>query len=215
MHSGCMVEFQFWKRQQMNSPDLLLIVCEGKTEALYFSILKRRFRLPTFIKILPELEKKQYQSLGQHEKLIDKANEKMKEYEAELGDGAIIETWAVCDRDEYEKSFTHLGNFARERDVSLAFSDPQFENFLLQHFSQDKSKNSKTKVEQELSMKMLQRDTKFGLYNKADLSWLDEMIDKKHSIVYSAIQNADIFSNHTRRPFFTVQKLVYRLLQLA
>lgn len=198
-----------------NNPDLIMIVCEGKTEVLYFNILKRRFRIPTYVKILPEMKKEEYRSLGQHEKLIIKAVEKREEYNKELGGDAIIEVWAVCDRDEYDGSFTKLRDFSVERGVHLAFSDPQFENFLLQHFSQNKSKEKKRKVERELSEEILRVEPWFGLYNKADLGWLDEMIDKKHAVVDFAIRNADVFSKHNRQPFFTIQKLVKRLIDLA
>lgn len=198
-----------------DDPDLIMIVCEGKTEVLYFNILKRRFRLPTYVKILPEMREKEYRNLGQHEKLIAKAVEKREEYSKELGGDAVIEAWAVCDRDEYNGSFTKLRDFSAERGVNLAFSDPQFENFLLQHFSRSKSKERKGKVERELSEKILQVEPWFGLYNKADLGWLDEMIDKRHAVVNFAIRNADVFSNHTRQPFFTVQGLVKRLIELT
>lgn len=198
----------------MNNPDLILITCEGKTEVLYFNILKRKFRLPTFVKVLPELKEGEHRNLGQHEKLIKRTAEKKEEFETELGEGAVVEAWAVCDRDEYKESFTKLRDFADSRGVLLAFSDPQFENFLLQHFSQNKSRSRKAEVERELSEKILQKDVRFGLYNKANLDWLDEMIGTRHAIVESAIKNADIFNNHTKQPFFTVQELVRRLLNL-
>lgn len=54
-----------------------------------------------------------------------------------------------------------------------------------------------------------------GTYIKGDLEWLRDIIDKKPSIVRAAMNHADAFSNHTRKPFFTVQKLVERLLQFS
>ncbi len=198
----------------MNNPDLILIGCEGKTEVLYFNILKRRFRLPTFVKVLPEIKKDKYRNLGQHEKLIKNVAERKREIEAEIGEGAKVEAWAVCDRDEYNGSFVELRDFAKEKGVELAFSDPQFENFLLQHFTQNKSRSKKGEVERELSEEILRTEPWFGLYNKADLGWLEEMIDKKHATVDFAIRNAEVFKNHTRQPFFTVQKLVKRLIEL-
>ena len=198
-----------------NKPELILIVCEGKTEPIYFSILKKRFRLPTYIKILPDIEAEKYIPLGQHEKLIDNAQSIRNEYAKE---SAIkeenIETWAVCDRDNYKDSFTKLKNYATERKIKLAFSDPQFENYLLQHFSLSNSSSVGDQVEEELSEKIIEHEPWFGLYRKNDLSWLDEMIDKKHAIVKTAAINATNFSNHTKKPFFTIQELILRLLEL-
>ena len=198
-----------------DDPDFIIVVCEGKTEVLYFNILKRQFRIPTYVKILPEIDEDEYRNFGQHEKLIAKAVQKREEYKKELEKEAVIEAWAVCDRDEYNDSFTKLRGLADEQNINLAFSDPQFENFLLQHFSQNKSKNRKGKVERELSEEILKAEPWFGLYNKADLNWLREMIDKKHAVADFAIRNADVFNNHTKQPFFTVQKLVKRLIDLV
>lgn len=194
-------------------PDLILLVCEGKTESIYFHILQRAFRLPTWIKILPEDIKTAHRSLGQHEALFKKAAEKRTEYK-DLLDIEEIETWAVCDRDKYEDSFTKLQEVASALNINLAFSDPQFENFLLQHFSANKSKSSGKTVEDELTQIISKTCAGYSLYKKTDLSWLEEMIDKKHSTIDFAIRSANIYSNHTKQPFFTVQKLVERLLDL-
>lgn len=194
---------------------LLLVVCEGKTEAIYFNILRRMFRLPTWIKIVPDVDE-DYRALGQHEALLVKANEKGKEYARELGlKREDIEVWAVCDRDNYRDSFTKLRDNATALDVSLAFSDPQFENFLLQHFSANRSKLSGKAVEKELSEAIAKGFSGYQLYKKADLVWLEKMIDKKHAIIKTAIKNAEVHSNHTKQPFFTVQRLVARLLVLG
>ncbi len=187
-------------------PELLLIVCEGATEVEYFNILKRQFRLPTWIKVIPD--RGDHRTLGQHERLIKVANSRRSIYADELEvNRNDIETWAVCDRDDYRGSFIELRDFAKLNDIELAFSDPQFENYLLQHFSANKSKGRGFKVIQELSAQLPN-----GMYRKSDLSWLDEMIGGKHAIVRNAIANATIFSKHTEQPFFTVQKLVRRVL---
>lgn len=197
-------------------PELILIVCEGKTEALYFAILKRKFALPSFVKILPDLDLGLYSSYGQHNSLIEAASAEAEKYgKAYDIDLDSIEVWAVCDRDNLKDSFTKLRDYAMERGVHLAFSDPQFENYLLQHFSCSNCKKSGREVEQELSRKMMERSIDFGLYRKNNLDWLDYMIDEKHEIVMTAVKNASGFSNHTKQPFFTVQKLVSRLLALS
>ncbi len=200
----------------MNNPELILIVCEGKTEAIYFSILKKRFRLPTYIKIIPDVNNDEYENFGQHEKLIDRARELADLYADEYSiPKQLVEAWAVCDRDEYTESFTKIDAYAKEKSIKLAFSDPQFENFLLQHFSQNKSASKKHQVERELTIQIIDRKPQYAPYRKNDLSWLDEMIDEKHSIVKFASKNASVFSKHTRQPFFTIQKLIDRLLGLV
>lgn len=198
----------------IDHPELILICCEGNTESIYFSILKKRFRLPTYIKIIPDPDT-EYCRLGQHEHLIDMAAKKRTEYADEFNiQPEHIEVWAVCNRDNYKDSFTHLQSYATSQNVHLTFSDPQFENFLLQHFSLNKSTNKKTALEAELSNLILSTKPQYAPYRKGNLDWLDEMIDEKHSIVGTAVKNANVFSNHTKQPFFTVQKLVERLLSI-
>lgn len=189
------------------APELLLIFCEGKTEARYFSILKKHFRLPAWIKVIPDPDEG-CRTLGQHESLINNAATRRDKFASELGiDAEVIETWAVCDRDQYPGSFSQLRQYAESKNIKLGFSDPQFENYLLQHFSLNKSRSRGPNVIQELSEKIGS-----ALYKKGDLSWLEEMIDLKHSLVCTAATNAGNFSNHTKQPFFTVQNLVLRIL---
>ena len=199
----------------MNNPELILICCEGNTEAAYFSMLKKRFRLPTYVKIIPDPDE-DYHRLGQHERLIENTAKKREQYSDEFDIPLEqIEVWAVCDRDNYKDSFTKLQKYATERDVLLAFSDPQFENYLLQHFSLNKSINKKVALETELSNYILSKKPQYAPYRKGSLSWLDEMVDQTHTIINMAIKNASVFSDHTKQPFFTVQKLVTRLVNLS
>lgn len=198
----------------MPSPDLILVCCEGNTEVEYFSILKKRFRLPTYIKIIPDPDD-DYRRLGQHEHLVDVSSTKREEYAKEFSIPiGNIEVWAVCDRDNYKDSYTKLKQYADDKNILLAFSDPQFENYLLQHFTINKSTNKKAALEYELTKHILAQKPSYAPYRKGNLGWLDEMIDEKHAIVEMAIKNANNFSNHTKQPFFTVQKLTDRLMSL-
>ena len=199
----------------MSLPSLILVCCEGNTEAKYFSLLKKRFRLPTYVRVIPDPDE-DYHRLGQHERLIDKSSSKREEYAKEFNIPVEnIEVWAVCDRDNYKDSYTKLKRYANSKNVLLAFSDPQFENYLLQHFAANNSTNKKSAVEAELTTYMSVQNPNYAPYQKGNLDWLDEMIDEKHAIVGIAIKNANIFSNHTKQPFFTVQKLVDRLVSLV
>lgn len=193
------------------NPQLLLICCEGRTEERYFSMLREVFRVSGIdIQIIP---------CGgqQHRILVDLAIEKRRKIFTSMGifdSEDDIETWVVCDRDGYVKSFTKLREYGEKCKVSIVFSDPQFENYILQHFGSPNSSRSKgSMLERELTIAMLGYG--MGAYIKGDLEWLRDIIDKKPSIVRAAMNHADVFSNHTRKPFFTVQKLVERLLQFS
>ena len=67
----------------MSLPALILVCCEGNTEAEYFSLLKKRFRLPTYVRIIPDPDE-DYHRLGQHEHLVDKSSSKREEYAKEF-----------------------------------------------------------------------------------------------------------------------------------
>lgn len=193
-------------------PELLLICCEGKTEERYFSILREIFRIDRGISIQIISSDGQ-----QHKTLVDLAVEKRQNIFAEAEAGIFnseddIELWVVCDRDDYSRSFTELRRYSEERDVNIAFSDPQFESYLLQHFGSPNSNNARgVALEKELTAVMLESGIAAG-YTKGDLEWLREKIDKNFSVADRAIAHADMFSNHTKKPFFTVQKLAKRLL---
>ena len=190
----------------------MLICCEGKTEEQYFLTLRDIFRISGGIKI------QTVSNLGQHKTLVDASVARRGEIFTEAGIFGTeddIEVWAVCDRDSYSDSYTKLKNYADSKNVNLAFSDPQFENYLLQHFGgPSRSKNKGRVLEQELASVMLEA----GLgqaYLKGDLEWLRKAVDAKRSIVVQAVKNSNQFTVHTKKPFFTVQNLVVRLLSLT
>lgn len=194
-------------------PQLLLICCEGRTEERYFSILREVFRIDGGVDIQIISGDGQ-----QHKTLVDLAVEKRQSVFAETGvfdSKDDIEVWVACDRDSYSDSFTKLRKYSESQGINIAFSDPQFENYLLQHFgSPNNSKSRGAVLERELTAAILASGTTAG-YTKGDLEWLREMIDKRFSVATVAITHADIFSNHTKKPFFTVQRLTERLLQFS
>lgn len=120
------------KRRRL--PRILLIVCEGKTEKAYFDILSDIFRSPRFVKVVV------YGQQGQHLALIDNAVTKRGELCKELErPEEEVECWAVCDEDQMPCSYSKLEHYAESLEVRLAFSAPQFEMYLLQHFVQSGS----------------------------------------------------------------------------
>lgn len=193
-------------------PRALLICCEGKTEEQYFNILLDFHRPPAYVEV------EVYGQEGQHIALVDNTVSKREEL-CTGDDGFVedeIECWAVCDEDKMPCSYTELKQYAEERGVRLAFSAPQFEMYLLQHFEQSGETN-KSIVFQKLSVHRRKHGGQ-GDYDddtKADLDWMSDAIDHKPRIVDTAIVNSDIRSYTTKRPFFTVQELTKRILQLS
>ncbi|MDR2063614.1 MAG: RloB family protein [Candidatus Nomurabacteria bacterium] len=188
-------------------PQMILICCEGKeTEKLYFGILQRMFKVANIsIKTFPQV--------GQHYQLIDECVKKKQEIALAEGFSLDdVEVWAVCDMDAFADNFLKLKAYADDGGVNLAFSSPQFENYILQHFgSPNNSKSRRGVVEREITDILLSKGAGMA-YNKADLSWLEDMIDQKPRIVSEAIRHADTYSNHAKQPFFTVQRLTERIL---
>jgi hypothetical protein len=119
----------------MKAPRIILICCEGKTEALYCEILARHFRLP-------QARMRIIGGQGQHKVLVDRTVDERTKLisEVDLRDDEIM-SWAVCDDDNMAISYKELHNYAQAKNVRLAFSRPQFEAFLLQHFEQSKETN--------------------------------------------------------------------------
>lgn len=187
----------------MIEPRFLLILCEGGTEKLYFESLIqiRRLHIRSF-KILG--------NQGQHEYLIRKCVVKRREKATELGlSESDIEVWAVCDCDKKKINYLKLLHYSEVRNVNLAFSNPQFETYLLQHFEAKRTKKKKEKLILELEKHLSEK------YSKSDLSWFDEMIDRDPKKLEIAISNSEKLNTHNKPPFLTIQKLTKRLLQLA
>ena len=185
-------------------PRAVLILCEGMTEKIYFDAVIRNKRIA---RVLPvEVLEKQ----GQHKALIKKCVEKRKNYASDLGiDEKEIEVWAVCDEDGLKIGYQKLLSFANKYKVKLAFSDPQFETYLVQHFEYVRIASKRKQLEADLSGYI------GATYDKVNLDWFDEMIDREPARLRQAILNSERLDNHARLPFLTVQKLTARLLELA
>jgi len=184
-------------------PRLLLILCEGKTEKLYFDIIKRRRRVRAVDTMV-------FGQKGVHESLIKRCTEERTIQAEKFGiKEPEVETWAVCDCDGWKKGYQKLLQFANNKQVHLAFSNPQFETYLIQHLAFRNTTNKKEELEAELS-KLLGFD-----YDKVNLDWLDEMLDNEPLRLETAITNADNFVKHNKIPFLTVQNLTKRLLKFA
>lgn len=195
----------------MIGPRALLICTEGKTEAEYFRAITAIYgTLPygTELRILEQL--------GQHETLIRRAAAERKrladELETSIGN---IEAWAVCDDDGMARSFAELLAYAETRGVHLAFSRPQFESFLLQHFEP-----SRVTDRHELFARLTLYRGRYDFYGsyddskKADLRWMRDALTAKPRLIDAAIANANLRRNPAGNVFLTVQDLVVRVKEL-
>ena len=193
------------------APRMLLIFCEGKTEEAYFNILLDFFRLPQYVVVEVAGQK------GQHLALVDNIAKRRDELCAEeLFRRDEIECWAVCDEDLMPVSFGELDRYAEERDVRLAFSAPQFEMYLLQHFEQSGSAD-RGEVFRRLTAYRKENggEGRYDDSTKSDLGWIGVAIDRKPKIVSVAITNSDLRDRAAKRPFLTVQNLSRRILEMA
>ena len=192
-------------------PRILLIYCEGKTEESYFNILLDLYHLPSYVEV------EVYGQKGQHLTLIDNVASKREQLCQEEGLAEReVECWAVCDEDQMPCAYAGLLECAENRSVHLAFSAPQFEVYLLQHFEQSGDTDKPT-VFQKLGVYRESYGYSKGYDDstKADLAWIYEAIDRRPKIVKTAIINASLRDRASKRPFLTVQELTKRILELS
>jgi hypothetical protein len=185
-------------------PQLVLICCEGNTEKAYFENFKNVFRISS-----PKIEviTEETSFKGLIKRGAKRRSEYSKEYSIKEED---IEVWVVFDRDNYKENYLKLEQYAENENIKIAFSDPQFENFLIQHFQAD-SKILKGKAMKDYLLKILvENKMSDGRYDK---NWTKKLFDEKPKSVRIAIENCKIYTNHAKKPFFTVHKLVERLLE--
>lgn len=191
-------------------PVVILIGTEGKkTEPLYFNIVidRKRIRQRANVQVIG--------SLGQHKQLIDEIVIKraMKAKEVGIGEGDV-ECWAVCDKDRMNCTLRELEEYAASKGVILAFSNPCFELFILQHLTLSASNADFAQLKQKINTEL--RKIRRGLiYDKTDLSWLDDLIDLDPNILIRAIQNCRNMEDADNTPYLTVHHLLKRLLEMA
>lgn len=189
---------------------VLLIMCEGKTEKAYFDILTRIFRIPMHINI------QIYAEEGQHKALVDRGVEKRRELAGEFDiSEEEIETWAVCDDDNMPYSYQTLLEYAEQYEVELAFSKPQFEYYILQHFEPFKLYRQSEIYERMAYYRgQCGATCEYGKGLKADLGWLENMLIDKPKLVSMAIRNSNERDSSHGKTFLTVQRLTQRLYDL-
>lgn len=190
----------------MNKERVLLICCEGKeTECQYFNAIKNQYRISQ-----GSVRVKVIGGLGQHKRLIDESVVHRTQLVEKYGlCDEDIEVWAVCDNDDMSIAYTDLLKYAKENSVKLAFSDPAFEIYLLQHFGFRASTANRAELNNILTRKIGKK------YNKTDLAWFVDMIYNNPKILQTVIQNCHRISNPDNVPLTTVHLLVEKLLKMA
>lgn len=193
-------------------PSQILICCEGKeTEPQYFKIIADLWRIRQQVRI------KIVGNKGQYKKLID---ESVILYRNLLRDKELdpieVEVWAVCDKDNMRYSLLELEEYAQKNNVNLAFSDPMFEIFLLQHFTASTSSASTKRELETLLNKELQIKNPYFKYNKSNLAIFENIFYTEPSLVKKkAILNCRKLEDKTNSPYTSCHKLLERLLELA
>src|SRR5665811_212521 len=131
----------------MPLPAIILVCCEGsETEPQYIrAVIKQRRinqgRAKVFVR----------GGRGQHLKLIDNAVTLRAEHSRKLKlRESDIEAWGVCDKDAMTCTLEELEQYAASKQVRLAFTDPSFEVFLLQHFGYSATQSSGRALQQLL-----------------------------------------------------------------
>lgn len=190
-------------------PVVILICCEGSTtEPAYFKAVMDKRRINSSMAIVEVVGGK-----GQHQTLIDQSlvecNKLAKKLDLPIED---IEIWAVCDKDQMKGSLLDLETYAAKNGVRLAFSDPRFEVYLLQHFRFSATNETGKKLEALVTKEMGKLGIKRA-YDKADLRWLHKALDDDPALVDVAIKNGAKICNKDNTPYTTMHLLMARILE--
>ncbi len=150
---------------------------------------------------------------GQHERLIDKALIERNKLATKLDiSPEDIEVWAVCDRDVMVRTLAVLESYAKKKGVRLAFSDPRFEIFLLQHLTASATNETGKGLEALITKEL----HKLGIntrYDKTNLVWLSKLLDNDPQRVELAIRNSRRINNPKNTPYTNLHILLLRLLE--
>jgi hypothetical protein len=120
------------KRKKLAILPKVLIVCEGEvTELIYFEGVRKKRHIPKERVLI-------YGNCGVPKSVVDRAAVLKKENDANnkyQGLSAADTVWAVFDRDDHP-NIPEAKEKAATNDINIAFSNPNFELFLLLHFAE-------------------------------------------------------------------------------
>ena len=162
------------------APANYLIVCEGKqTEPNYFSGLKKEINEKYGSKVdvlIPNIEIK---GTGENTTSLVKYTDKFVNY----SNKRYGQVWVVFDKDDY--SDEQFDKSIRTCDYNVAWSNPNFELWLLSHFKKVSRYISKDNVLQELSKEFHKKG--LGEYIKNDTNIFEKVTSEER--LHTAIKN--------------------------
>ena len=187
------------------APPNYLIICEGKeTEPNYFNGLKQKIneKFGDIISIVPDIKIK---STGLNtESLVKYTKQYINKSPKVYG-----QVWVVFDKDDY--SDEQFDSAIKNCDYNVAWSNPNFELWLLSHFKKVNRYISKDDVLQELSNEFQKNG--LGKYAKNDENIFNKAISEGR--LHTAIRNCEYMEEinkdgqaSKRNPMTKVYKIV-------
>ena len=188
------------------APANYLIVCEGKqTEPNYFNGLKKKINEKYGNKVdvlIPSIEVK---GTGKNTTDLVNYTDKFVNY----SNKRYGQIWVVFDKDDYSND--QFDKAIRTCDYNVAWSNPNFELWLLAHFKKANRYVSKDAVLQELSKEF--QKSELGEYSKNDVNIFDKVTSKGK--LHTAIKNCEYMEElnkdgqaSQRNPMTKVYKIV-------
>ena len=188
------------------APANYLIVCEGKqTEPNYFNGLKKKINKNYGSKVdvlIPNIEIK---GTGENTTALVKYTDKFVNY----SNKRYGQVWVVFDKDDY--SDEQFDKAIKTCDYNVAWSNPNFELWLLSHFKKVNRYISKDNVLQELSKEFQKKG--LGEYTKNDTNIFEKVTSEER--LHTAIKNCEYMEElnkdgqeSRRNPMTKVYKII-------
>ena len=200
---------RFSKQEKKKKKELVsyfLIVCEGeKTEPNYFNGLKKKINKNYGSKVdvlIPNIEIK---GTGENTTALVKYTDKFVNY----SNKRYGQVWVVFDKDDY--SDEQFDKAIKTCDYNVAWSNPNFELWLLSHFKKVNRYISKYNVLQELSKEFQKKG--LGEYTKNDTNIFEKVTSEER--LHTAIKNCEYMEElnkdgqeSRRNPMTKVYKII-------
>lgn len=156
---------------------IIYIFTEGETESNYFSILNRKYKSSTNVKVETKSVGKQGKRLIQH--AIGR-KEKMNRIEKNNLGGIYV----IFDKDDISNNdFQEALKLAKKNDIKIGFSSKCFEIWLLAHFEKPNGSHVGTKL--FIKLENYLRCKQYEKNHKSDI----ELLNKLEDLVSVAILN--------------------------
>ena len=193
-------------KSKRQAPANYLIVCEGKqTEPNYFNGLKKKINKNYGSKVdvlIPNIEIK---GTGENTTALVKYTDKFVNY----SNKRYGQVWVVFDKDDYNDE--QFDSAIDNCNYNVAWSNPNFELWLLVHFKKVNRYISKDDVLQELSKEFQKKG--FGDYTKNDTNIFEKVTSEGK--LHTAIKNCEYMEElnkdgqaSQRNPMTKVYKIV-------